>query len=764
MSASDRFDARLAPAAATTWAGMWLIIASERGAPVVASAAVVVGVVAWRRRTAALALVAVVLGVTALVGGLRTGLMASGPIPALAAEKAVGQAEVTVTSVALVGDPQAALVRATLTGLTARGQEHATRLPVLLFSPRGQTAIWAALTPGDRVTFSVRLAPAEREDAAAAVLQPRSPPVVVAPSSGWRAAVEHVRAGLRQAVSGARPEQAALLPALVVGDTSGVSATLKEDFQTTGLTHLTAVSGANLTILLAFLLGALRRVGVRGRVLDVAAVAGVAGFVVLCHSEPSVLRAAAMGLVGLAALSRSARPGAGLRQLCVAVVALTWIDPWLSHSAGFALSALACLGLLLWARPWTDRLSGWLPVWAAEAVAVPLAAQLMTQPLVSYLSGSVSLAGLVANALAAPFVAPATVAGLVTALVAVVSAFVGRLVGTVSVWLVEPILQIAHRAARLPGAAHPWPVTPVALVALGATCVALAWALPRLLARPALAVGAAVVLVVALLRPPFQPGWPPDGWVVAACDVGQGDAVVVRVADRQALLLDTGPPDAGLVGCLSALGVRAVPVVVLSHLHLDHVGGLQELLARYPVGTIIVGQAEQARAGQLAAARAAAVDIVAHPVGAVLTLGEATIEIMAASRPAAHAADAEESSAENDASLVVRVTSGGVSILATGDLETAGQAAALAARPDLEADVLKVPHHGSGRQDPAFLAASAAQIALVCVGQDNAYGHPAAKTVSQLTALGMTVARTDEHGAIAIARAEDGRLQITSER
>jgi competence protein ComEC len=768
MSASDppgavaaRLDLRLVPAAVAAWAGMWLVIAWPAGLAAVAGAGLLTGLAAWRRQSAAAALVATVLAVTALAGGGRVALMTRGPVPELAEDRAVATVELRIDSVTLVGTRPTVLVRATLTALTARGQSYRTNLGVLVFADPAGDPGWAGLTPGDRVSVTARLGAAERTDQAAAVLDPLTAPSVTDASSGWRRAVESVRAGLRQAVAGARPEQAALLPALVVGDTSTMPAALKADFKTTGLTHLTAVSGANLTILLAFLLGAARWVGVRGRALNVIAVLGVAGFVLLCHSEPSVLRAGAMGLVGLAALAHSARPGRGLRHLALAVILLVWIDPWLAHSIGFTLSALACAGLLIWAGPWTERLARWLPRWAAEAVTVPLAAQLATQPLVSYLSGTVSLSGLAANAAAGPFVAPATVAGLVTALAAALHPGLGALAGRAAAWTVEPILQIAHRAADLPGAAHPWPVTPAGLAGLGLACLLVAWLVPRLFDHRYLSLAAALVLTVALLRPPFQPGWPPDGWAVAACDVGQGDALAVRVADGQALLLDTGPPDAGLTQCLATLGVDRVALVVLSHLHSDHTGGLAEVLDGFAVGAVLAGPAD-AGDPALDVARQLNIDIHTAVAGERFSVGAATVEVIAAPEAAAGAADdAEESSAENDASLVVRVSVAGVSVLATGDLETEGQRAVLAAAPDLRADILKVPHHGSARQLEAFLAAAGATIALVSVGQDNGYGHPAASTLATLAKLGLAVVRTDEHGAIAVARDEAGELTVT---
>ena len=226
--------------------------------------------------------------------------------------------------------------------------------------------------------------------------------------------MERVRAGLRRAVADRRPEPRALVPALVLGDTSGLDAELTQDFQATGLAHLTAVSGANLTLLLAFLLTVARWVGVRGWWLRAVGLAGVIIFVALCRTEPSVLRAAAMGLVALAALGSGSR-AAGVRNLAVASMILLLVDPFLSRSIGFTLSVLACAGIVWWARSWSVIMNRWLPVIIAESIAVPLAAQLATVTVLAAISERVSVAGLVANAFAGPFVGPATVLGFAAA-------------------------------------------------------------------------------------------------------------------------------------------------------------------------------------------------------------------------------------------------------------------------------------------------------------------------------------------------------------
>src|SRR3954447_26168689 len=213
------------------------------------------------------------------------------------------------------------------------------------------------------------------------------------------------------------------------------------DFQTCGLTHLAAVSGTNLTLVVGFLLVVARWVGVRARGLVLVGVIGVVAFVVLARPEPSVLRAAAMGSVALLGLG-SRRRDRGVRALGVAVVVLVLLDPWLAVSVGFVLSALATAGILLVAPPMRDALQAWLPRWAAEAIAVPFAAQLACTPVVAAISGQVSLVAVAANLLVAPAVGPATVLGLLGGVVVLVSPL-GTVLGSLAGWCAQWVVLVA---------------------------------------------------------------------------------------------------------------------------------------------------------------------------------------------------------------------------------------------------------------------------------------------------------------------------------
>ncbi|MDP9390267.1 MAG: ComEC/Rec2 family competence protein, partial [Actinomycetota bacterium] len=493
----------------------------------------------------------------------------------------------------------------------------------------------------------------------------------------------------------------------------------------------------------------LRRRAVDRRVQAVGGVLLLLGFVVLAGPSASVVRAAAMAVVTLLALA-SGRPRAALPALGAAVCVLLLADPGLARDAGFALSVAATAAIVLVAPPWSRRLRnrGCWPA-LADALAVCAAAGLATAPLVAGLSGTVSLVSLPANLVAAPAVAPATVLGLAATVVGPLAPSVGDALLWCAGWPTRWLVGVAEHAAAMPDAAPVWPAGTggaVALtVVLGVSGCAL-WRFPRL--RP-LALAALVGLVVVgwPLRQVVR-GWPPAEALVVACDVGQGDAFVVPTGAGAGVLVDAGPDVGAVDRCLTRLGIESLPFVLMSHLDADHVAGLAGALAGRDVGVVATGTLAPSdhRVEEFDALvrRSGGERSVLVP-GDRRTAGGALMEVLA---PAPERATAAAEA--NDLSLVVRITQRGVRILFTGDLSASAEARILASGIDLDADVLKVPHHGSADADPALLAASGARVALISVGADNSYGHPTPRLLSWLAQAGMRVHRTDRDGDLAV--------------
>lgn len=756
-------DLRMPVLGCAAWlGGIAATRAGDLAVAVLGALVVVAGALAWSGRGARasprrrLALASVVLGAAVLAGSLlRLAAVATSPLSTWADDRATADLVGTVVS-----DPRRVegqwgdrvVVRLRVQEVTARGERRLLGGSVVVL---GDPA-WAGVELGERVRAEGRLAPSDSPEVGALLTSGRPPVRIRGPDPWWRAAGA-VRAAIRESVAHRPPAQAGLVPALVDGDDAGLPAEVEADFRTTGLTHLTAVSGTNLTLVVGALLLAARCVGVRGRWLALVGLAGIVGFVLLARTEPSVLRAAAMGTVGLFAFGPDGRRR-GLRALGVALVALVLVDPALATSAGFALSVLATGGIVLLGPPLTEALARWLPRGLAEAVAVPTAAQLACTPVVAVLSGQVSLVAVLANLLAGPAVGPATVLGLLGGLCGLVLPVAGRLVGTGAAWCVAWIIAVAERGAALPGAAIAWGTGPLAVLLLVGLCVAVAVTLPRLVRHRAWGASLGVLLLLVVLGVPGRIwsapsfGWPPEGWVLVACDVGQGDALVVSVGPGAAVVVDAGPDPDAVDGCLDRLDVDQVPLVVLTHFHADHVDGLAGVLRGRRVGAVEVTSVLDPPAAVdevREVADRAGVPVRTASYGSVRRVGTATVQVVHPDIPVPVPGAGDGSSA-NDASVVLVLDVDGLRLLLTGDVEPPGQAELARLLPDLDVDVLKVPHHGSRHQDEDWLTSLRPEIALVSVGADNDYGHPAPQLLDDLRAAGAQVHRTDEEGDVAV--------------
>lgn len=614
---------------------------------------------------------------------------------------------------------------------------------------------WRRVAPGSTVEAVGRLSQGDQGP----VLAAHGPPSVRAGPGLWRRAAEAVRAAIRDSVAAQPEEPRALLPALVDGERTELSPALVADFRTTGLTHLAAVSGTNAAITIGFVVILARRFGVRGRGLTMAGGGAVVAFVAIAGPEPSVLRAAVMGTIGLVGMADRDR---GLRALGGAVLLLVLFQTDLAWSLGFALSVAATLGILVVAPDWRDGLMRWLPRSAAEAISVPAAAQLACTPLIAAISGQVSLVAVPANLLAEPAVAPATILGLTAGVVGTVLPAPAAGIGSIASVFVSWILWVAHHMADAPQAEIGWGTGAVALTVLSALTWAIAALGPRVLRRRWSGGLVALLSVVVLtVRVPVL-GWPPSGWVLVACDVGQGDGLVVRTGEQEAVVVDAGPDPDSIDACLKHLRIARVRLLILTHFHADHVNGVPGVLRGRQVDSIWTTRLQDPPAGVRLVDTAAGRVPEMAAAGGYAEFGDVRLEVLWP-LPDASTSGPGDGSTANESSVVVLVRTAGVSMLLSGDLQPEGQAALAARAPGLHVDVVKVPHHGSRYQDGPWLQSLRPSLALVSVGADNDYGHPAPSTVALLEQVGVQVTRTDRMGDVAVV-VRDGRARAVCRR
>lgn len=714
-----------------------------------------------RRRSRLPALTLACLTLLLLTTAGHLALRGIGPLSQLAQQRAVVTVVATLTT-----DPR----MVTGPGQGRGGQPLVvTTLAVHEVSARGRTTVvdgavlvlggpeWVKLRWRDEVKAVLRLAPAQAADQQVALATPKGKVDVLGSAGGVFAGADFVRDRFRAATDGLPPDARGLVPALVIGDTTRTPAELTAAMLVTGMSHLSAVSGSNVTLVLVAATALARLLGVGRRWRPWAAALALTGFVVLARPEPSVIRAAVMGSIGLLALSASRRQ-MGVPALSAAIVLLLAWDPWLSRSYGFALSAVATLGLLVFAGPWGRAIGRVLPRRLAgigPVLAVPLAAQAVCAPIVVPLQGTVSLIAVVANLLAAPLVAPTTVVGVVVAL-----GSVGWVAGAAALaWLAAlPALGIAAVArwcADVPMGSIAWGESATAAAALAAVTALLVLASPwlwfRLRRQPLLVVSIASG-AIALTASTTPLSWPPPGWIMVVCDVGQGDAIVVNTGSGHAVVVDTGPEPKAVDGCLDRLGVTALDLVVLTHFHADHVRGLEGVLAGRSVAEIRVSpvrepRAEADRVARLAAA--AGVDVRLLRAGDDLRVATLSAHVWWPAR------EIDAGSVPNNGSVVMSLHVSGVGILLSGDIEreAAAEVVRAAARDSADwvgIDVVKVAHHGSSNRDDRTLDGIRGRLALISVGAGNDYGHPAPSTLTSLLERGFEVHRTDLEGDLAV--------------
>ena len=756
---------RLLSCAVVAWAGLALVLASGVSVGVIVGLAVLtaggVAVGLWRHQYVG-AMASAALTLVLIAAASTTFIDTRGGVAALGEDHASG----AITAVTTGGARKLPADRFTQTAryaipiriehIDARGCSWEVSTPATLIAPES----WAHLPWRSHVRTRVRLAPAHGLGQSQVVATTAHAPTQVRTSSVM-GALEGMRVRFAQAFTHLPDDPAGLVPALVVGDTAAMPSALNDDMNAAGMAHLNAVSGSNVTIVLVAVLGLLGRTRTPRWLRTCVVLLALLAYVGLCHPEPSVIRAGAMGAVGVLGTSvgrtRAATPALGAAIL----VLLVW-SPWLAVSAGFALSALATLGLILFATPlaqhWTRRAGGRFPkLW--EVVAIPVAAQALCLPILVVLASGLSWVSIPANVLAEPLVAPATLTGMVVLLVAQAAAAVAHYLAWIPAVFAWPICLIAHVGAGIPGGVLAWPdgwwgaLTAGVLVAIAI----FAWPGVRYAGRWGVAAVSSLLLIPAAFLTPL-PGVArvPGSWQFVVCDVGQGDALVVRTGPQRAVMVDVGPADARPDRCLDRLGVTRLDAVVLTHFHADHVDALERVIDRTDTvfsTSVTEGAGDVATRGEKGSKPI--VDRVLQQTGRTLqTLsaderwqaGDVTFSVLGPRRVI------HEGSVQNNASVLLDVSSESMHLLLLGDAEKPSEAAVTSAvrdrARDRPYDVVKVAHHGSSNQSPGLYTAAAARYAAISVGADNDYGHPSRKLLAMADAAHSDVLRTDQCGDI----------------
>ena len=632
---------------------------------------------------------------------------------------------------------------------------YRVRVPALLFVDNGRDEQLQHAIPGMWIQGFARVQQPGVGSPYAMYLQATTHVNVHPITPRYQYLASKFRDGLVAALRHCPPQARQLVPGLALGDTRALSAELSAHMRDAGLSHLTAVSGANVTVLLLVVMACTRK---RQLPVQVAvAIVALAAFVIVVRPQPSVLRAAVMGVIVLLGTLLH-RKSESLALLCIATLMLLFTNPLLAVSYGFALSVAATAGLVLWG----SRMEAWLlrytsrriPLWLVQGAVVTVCAQIAVAPLLIALGSGLSLASIPANLICVPLASVAMLLGVVTAVLAGIWFPLAQVVAWIPALAAVIIANVAKFASGLTWLIIPWPHGLFGITLSLAVIVTAIWVISqwtKLTAQAQSATLGVVALFVASIW--FHPTtqwrmWPSPNWVMMSCDVGQGDATIFKVAPHQAVVIDVGPDPVPINRCLTDLRITSIPLLVLSHFHADHVGGLAGALAGRNVGMVRTSPlSEPEITFQFTTHTLKSKNLAWQPMRAMetITVSDVSIKCLWPTQIIRG-----QGSDPNNASLVLLVRTAGFSFLLAGDVEAPAQHLIAQGEDFPQVDVIKIAHHGSRNQDSKFAERAKAKIGLISDGQRNHYGHPSPETIALYQAIGTSLYRTDEHGDLLI--------------
>ncbi|NDA88762.1 MAG: MBL fold metallo-hydrolase [Actinobacteria bacterium] len=383
--------------------------------------------------------------------------------------------------------------------------------------------------------------------------------------------------------------------------------------------------------------------------------------------------------------------------------------------------------------------------WIVQSISIPVSATIFCLPVIVLLSNQISLVSVPANILVAPVIAPITLLGFVAAIFAPVTPFFSAFLLLLATPFAHWIVIISQLMADLP--AISFNRSFIFFLVFVAVLIGL------IIRRKLLIYLAILFIAIQLITSHFA--WPGSGWQIANCDVGQGDGLVVNLGEGNAIVVDVGPEPEKMDQCLKKLGIRSIPLLILTHFHSDHVGGISKVLQNRKVTQVWISNLAQPEAAyQSTMKELSGIDLKIVEQGERYLLPKFATQVLVlwpklllGQMPTLPG----DGSAVNNSSISVIIKTKTLSIFAGGDIEPAAQEMISSSGYLSQVDVLKVSHHGSAYQYLPMLDLLNPKVAIISVGQGNSYGHPDHQFIAELISRHIKVWRTDQSGGISIA-------------
>ena len=552
-------------------------------------------------------------------------------------------------------------------------------------------------------------------------------------------------------------QQAGLLNGILIGYREGLTKEVQAAFSDAGLTHIMAVSGANVAFLVLPLVFIFKKLRIRQNISCILIIAFLLLFIYITGFEPSVLRAVIMGIVILLGkiLMREADV---YTTISLAAILLLIFSPYMLFNIGFQLSFAATLSLVMLFKRIKSLLSfKFLPAAVTDILTATISAQLGVLPITLYYFNKLSIISFLSNLLVVPLMEIITILGMAMAVLGQLGVFFAQLIGYVNCLLLSFVLFVTQISSSLPFATVRLVTPSIVLVMVYYLSMwFLLWYGPEGKIKVKLRYIAAAALPVVIIS--FAAFLIPDKLEVTFLDVGEGDSALIRTYSGQTVLLDGGGSanpqvlssigESVVIPFLLDKGISRLDAVIASHGHTDHIQGLFPVLEQFKVGNLIIPDVKDEKefSQLLETAERKGMKVTRCREGDVIKLDKKTVfQVLS---PLQQFSD--DNSSLNNTSLVLKLIYGETDLLFTGDAEKPVEEALLNCGALLEADVLKVAHHGSDTSTGmAFLDCINPKAVVVSVGKNN-FGHPSEAVMQRLEGKGPILFRTDESGAVVL--------------